>query len=168
MPFTFAFQGAPSCLAQACLPLLRLARAHTHAATALVLERTQHLAQVIAFSGQPLTDTPAPSLGQWPDTEKHFADRQAITGQPGLDLPNTIQALTLLPLAEGKALLCLLYDRAQVADGNDQSALADITRNNEPKPMRSSTASATAKAITSGCAAAARWWSAIRTARLCA
>lgn len=126
MPFTFAFQGAPSCLAQACLPLLRLARAHTHAATALVLERTQHQAQVIAFSGQPLTDTPAPSLGQWPDTEKHFADRQAITGQPGLDLPNTIQALTLLPLAEGKALLCLLYDRAQVADGNDQATLADI------------------------------------------
>lgn len=127
MQFTFAFKESTSRLAQACLPLLRLACAHAQATTALVLEKAQHQAHVVAISGQPLHDTPPPSLGQWPDSERHFADRQAITSQPGLKLPNAVQALTLLPLAEGKALLCLLYDRTQVAHGNDQPALTDIT-----------------------------------------
>lgn len=126
MQFTFAFSGSPSRLAQACLPLLRLARTQADAATALLLERTEHQAHVIASVGQTIAETPPPCLGQWPERERHLADRQAIERQPGLDLPHSVQAITLLPLAEGKALLCLLYEHAQEMDGNAQPALADI------------------------------------------
>lgn len=126
MLFTFAFNGSHSPLAQACLPLLRLACTHTHASTALVLEKAPHQAHVVAFSGQPLADTPAQHPGQWPETARHLVDRQAIARQLGMDPPDSVQALSLLPLAAGKALLCLFHERAQTPDGSDQATLSDI------------------------------------------